>query len=263
MRSFVLAAGYGRRLGTLTLQVPKVLVLVAGVPMLDRLLAYLLSAGVNAFAINTHHLKDAVLPHLARLQAAFPEDVTNVMVFDEPELLGTGGGVVNAAPFWAGAHMIVWNGDILADLDLNRLYQCHVASGALATLVTQQRASASGLHVDEVGRICGINSPKRKDYRLLFPPEGEVRGMAFNGISVLSPQLLKTIRRHGPFDLVDALLEVIAKGGLIRAHDMGDGFWGTTGEPERLRTLEQGLAERPELLARWTPQWKLPPSHVD
>lgn len=263
MRCFILAAGYGRRLAPLTLQVPKVLVLVAGVPMLDRLLAYLLSAGVNAFAMNTHHLREAVHPHLALLQSAFPEDVTNVMVFNEPALLGTGGGVVNAAPFWSGAHMIVWNGDILADLDLKRLYQCHVAGGALATLVTQERESASGLHVDESGRICGINSPKRQDYRLLFPPEGAVRRMAFNGISVLSPQLLKAIRRPGSFDLVDGLLDVIAKGGLVRAHDMGDSFWGTTGEPERLRKLEEGLNARPALLARWTPHWKLPPSHGD
>ena len=63
-------------------------------------------------------------------------------------------------------------------------------------------------------------------------------------------------RRRGPgsaFDLIDALLEAVEEGGLVRAFDAGASFWGSAGTPAELARLERELGARPELLARWTP----------
>ena len=173
-------------------------------------------------------------------------------LYHEPALLGTGGALVNAADFWGAEPLLVWNGDILAELALERLAAAHAASGALATLVLQARESDSHLLADAAGQVCGIDSARRGVRRVLRAPHGELRALAFHGVSLLSPGL----RAHlpaGAFDLVDALLEAIAAGAEVRAFDARAGLFGTTGSPAQLARLEADLHARPDVLARWSP----------
>ena len=84
-------------------------------------------------------------------------------------------------------------------------------------------------------------------------PRKPVSALAFNGISLLAPRLRALLPAGGAFDLIDALLDAVARGGRVSCFDMGDGFFGTTGSVERLRQLEQGLSAHRPLLARWSP----------
>lgn len=248
----ILAAGFGARLRPITDSIPKVLVPVLGVPLLERLVAFLLREGATELALNSHYMAEAVAGHAEKMSTARPAQ-PRLRIFHERELLGTGGGVLNAAPFWGGQPLLVWNGDIVAELEPGELWRAHQREGPLATLATQQRAGSSHLQVDEAGFVCGIDSPRRGDKRVVREPRGRLRRAAFNGISVLAPQLREGLEPGGSFDLIDALLEAIASGAHVRAFDCGEGFWGTTGSPERLADLEKALGERPDLLAKWTP----------
>ncbi len=273
----ILAAGLGTRLRPLTDTLPKVLVPVLGVPFLDRLLAYLARQGVRRLAMNTHHLAAAVQSHLAGRPDGTP--LLPLRLFHEPRLLGTGGGLRNAAEFWGEEPLLVWNGDIVSALGLKGLEEAHrhlkgdASAGALATLAVQARDSGSYLLVDDSGAVCGIDSARRGQRRLERRPQGDARPLAFNGISLLSPRLLArmnrgtdTLVRPGQgggtagkasgesFDLIDVLLDAIAEGEEVRACDAGDAFYGTTGSPERLRDLEAGLEARPDVLKAWTPE---------
>lgn len=251
MRAFVLAAGHGTRLLPITERVPKVLVPVRGVPLLERLLAALAGQGVREVAINAHHLREALRRHVAALTRR--QGGPALTLFEEDELLGTGGGLANGAAFWAAEPVVVWNGDVVAEVDLRALWAAHAAQAALATLVVQERASSSRLLVDEAGWVCGIDSPRRDDYRMLRDPLGAPRALAFHGISVLSPALQPYLQGAPPVDLIEPLLRAVAEGHAVRAWDAGEGFWGTTGSPEALARLERDLGERPALLQAWTP----------
>ena len=261
MKAFLLSAGLGTRLAPLTDTVPKALVPVLGVAMLDRLAAALARGGVTEFALNTHHFHEIVERHLHAAQgsgrfAAWPR--LPVRLFHEPALLGTGGGLLHAASFWGRDPLLVWNADILADLDPAALLAAHGSlPGPLATLAVSDRPASSRLLFDGAGLLCGIDSPRRNDHRVLRAPSGAVTARAFHGVSVLSGDLLTALaRRHAPgsvFDLIDALLEAVAEGGRVRAYDAGTSFWASTGTLMELERLEQGLAGRPELLSRWTP----------
>jgi NDP-sugar pyrophosphorylase family protein len=251
MKAFVLAAGHGTRLRPITESVPKVLVPVRGVPLLDRLLSALARQGVREVALNAHHLRDMVRRHVNALRHR--RGLMPLTLFEESELLGTGGGLAHGAAFWADAPLLVWNGDVVAEVDLPALWAEHGARGALATLVVQERASSSRLLVDEVGWLCGIDSPRRDDYRVLRDPLGAMRALAFHGISVLSPALQPYLRGTPPVDLIEPLLQAVADGHPVRAWDAGEGFWGTTGSTEALARLERDLGERPALLQAWTP----------
>ncbi|MCH7479463.1 MAG: NTP transferase domain-containing protein [SAR324 cluster bacterium] len=253
MRAMILGAGRGERLRPLTDSLPKILVPVLGVPMLDRLVAFLGRAGITELALNTFHLGDLVTRHVRALAATTPA-APPITLFPEKTLLGTGGGLRNAASFWGEEPLLVWNGDILAELDPAALLKAHQGSGAVATLVMQARATDSRLLVDSDGSVIGLDSERRGERRLLREPAGVPQGMAFHGISLLAPGLRKWMGREGPFDLIDVLLEAAAAGPGVQTLDAGQSFWGTTGSPEQLAALEQGLAARPDLLARWTPE---------
>ena len=278
MKAFILAAGRGARLAPLTDAVPKILAPVLGVPMLERLRCWLLGHGVTALALNTHHLAEAVVGHLEHSGGAAHAP----RIFHEPSLLGTGGALVHAAAFWGGDPLLVWNGDILCDLDPRHLLQAHRSHGGkggdiggdiggdmcggkgggakdgggppLATLAVQQRQGDSHLLVDRDGTVCGIDSARRGIRRLAKTPAAEPRKMAFTGISILAPELPRRLPRQGAFDIIDALLDAIADGGTVATLDVGAAFYGTTGSPEKLAKLERGLSARPELLAAWTPR---------
>jgi mannose-1-phosphate guanylyltransferase len=86
---FCLAAGAGSRLAPLTRVIPKPLLAPAGRPLLDLAVEALLAAGAARVVVNAHHGVEQLAAHLAGRPA--------VRLVREPVLLGTGGGLANAA----------------------------------------------------------------------------------------------------------------------------------------------------------------------
>jgi NDP-sugar pyrophosphorylase family protein len=86
---FCLAAGAGTRLLPLTWAVPKPLLAPAGRPLVDLAVEALRAAGATRVVVNAHHGAEQLVARLAGR--------AGVEVVVEPELLGTGGGLVNAA----------------------------------------------------------------------------------------------------------------------------------------------------------------------
>jgi NDP-sugar pyrophosphorylase family protein len=86
---FCLAAGAGTRLRPLTRAVPKPLLAPAGRPLVDLAVEALQAAGATRVVVNAHHGAGQLVAHLSGR--------AGVEVLVEPELLGTGGGLVNAA----------------------------------------------------------------------------------------------------------------------------------------------------------------------
>lgn len=128
--AIVLAAGFGSRLSPLTELHPKPVLPIAGVPMLSRILANLREAGVGRIAVNTHHLREQVERCIA--ESGFAESVT---LFHEPEILGTGGPLVNAKSLLsAGDCFLLHNSDVIHDFDLKRMIREHLESGAMVTM---------------------------------------------------------------------------------------------------------------------------------
>ena len=89
MIGFCLAAGAGTRLLPLTGAIPKPLLAPAGRPLIDLAVEGLQVAGATRVVVNAHHGAELLIAHLAGRPG--------VEVVDEPTLLGTGGGLVNAA----------------------------------------------------------------------------------------------------------------------------------------------------------------------
>lgn len=91
--AMLFAAGFGTRMGVLTRSCPKPLIRVAGRPLIDHALALVRDADVPKTVVNTHYLAHMVAEHLAG------QDVQVAQETDQ--ILDTGGGLKNAAPYLA------------------------------------------------------------------------------------------------------------------------------------------------------------------
>ena len=144
--AFILAAGLGTRLRPLTLTTPKPLLPVSGVPMLDHVLAHVRAHGHDEVVVNAHWLGGQVVEW-----ARGKSGVT--VVVEQPEILGTGGGLRNARHLLAERFVVI-NGDILCDVDLTALLA--VDAPAVMALRQQVTPQHTGVALDGQGVVRGI-----------------------------------------------------------------------------------------------------------
>lgn len=238
MESLILAAGLGTRLRPLTDHTPKPLIEVAGITMLERVARRLVEAGSERIVINVHHHADAI-ERFVRDRGGFGVEVRfSREEGDAP--LETGGGVQQAADHLSlDAPFLVHNSDVLTDLDLGELYRSHDPT-ALATLVVADRETRSPLLVDHGGMV-GVRYPSGQ-VRTAREPAGEIRELAFCGISVLSPEVPALMTETGAFSIIPVYLRLIRDGRRVAVHDLGDRRWIDIGTHERLAEAERLLS---------------------
>ncbi|HKP74099.1 MAG TPA: nucleotidyltransferase family protein [Longimicrobiaceae bacterium] len=236
----ILAAGLGTRLRPLTDRIPKPLIPVAGVPMLERVARRLIAAGAGRLIVNTSHLSEQVEAYLAERDGFGAE----WHVSPEPEPpLETGGAIIQAAPlFRRDAPFFLHNSDILTDLPLGAMYRAHEEAGALATLAVMPRESTRQLLFDDVGLLGRIDTSKGVELRAR-DAVGEVRQLAFGGIHVISPRIFDLLTERGAFSILDPYLRLVAAGERIVPFRADGCTWVDIGRPEQLEAAH-AAAER-------------------
>ena len=94
MKAMILAAGLGSRLKPITDKLPKPLIDVGGISLIERSINQLISFGVNEFIINVSYLGDQIKESLQSIDA-----ISKIIFIEEPFPYGTGGALVNAKSF--------------------------------------------------------------------------------------------------------------------------------------------------------------------
>jgi len=232
MKAMVFAAGLGTRLRPLTDNLPKALVEINGVPMLELVIKRLAAAGVTEAVVNTHHFHEKIEAFL-RAKNNFGLKLELSREAGLP--LETGGGLKKAAHFFSGgAPFFACNSDVYSEMDLQALYAAHQASGALATLAVRERPSerhllfSAAMHLK--GRGGAAELPGLKPF-------------AFSGIQVISPELFYEISETGIFSITGVYLRLAAAGETINGFLDKSPFWCDIGDPERLELVRRRAAE--------------------
>ena len=133
-KAMVMAAGMGSRLEPLTLSVPKPLIKIANVPVMDILLNNLKKIGINDVIANTYYLSEQIIE---RYNAKRAVDI-NFSYVKEDELSGTAGGLKKCQHFFdEGEDFLVTSADGFFDIDLKKVFDSHKKSGAIATIVSK------------------------------------------------------------------------------------------------------------------------------
>ena len=210
MKAMIFAAGLGSRLKPLTDTMPKALVPVAGCPMLEHVILKLKASGFTEIVINIHHFGEQIIDFLKTNN----DFGLTIHISDERDrLLDTGGGIRKARLFFenSGEPFLVHNVDILSDMNLKELYDFHMQSGSVATLLASRRTTSRYLLFNTERKLRGwIN----KDTGQVKPEgfhydESLYREYAFSGIHVFSPavfRLMETPRWEGKFSIMDFYL---------------------------------------------------------
>lgn len=186
-KALIFAAGLGTRLKPLTDTIPKALVPVGGIPLIEHVSRKLKASGVKEAVVNVHHFADMVEEWVER------QDIMKMDISDERGmLLETGGGVLHARPLLEGCgRFLIHNVDILSDLDIGWFESC-VKNEAIATLLTSDRKTSRYLLFDtHTMRLKGWMNVNTGEVRSSYPdldPSGCVR-LAFSGIHILSDKV--------------------------------------------------------------------------
>lgn len=227
----LLAAGLGTRLRPLTDHLPKALVPVGGVPMLERTARRLIGAGADRLIVNVHHLAQQVERFLEE-HGGFGVEVR--VSREEEAPLETGGGLLRARPhFRREAPFFLHNADILTDLPLDEMYRAHLAAGPLATLAVMERPTSRYLLFDDAGLLGRIDRRRNVEVRVR-PSAGEVQALAFGGVHVVSPEIFSLTTERGAFSILEPYLRLAGEGRRVLPFRIDESLWIDIGRPEEL-----------------------------
>jgi NDP-sugar pyrophosphorylase family protein len=220
-QAMILAAGLGTRLKPLTDTMPKALVPIGGMPLIDRTIIKLQSFGYDHFVVNIHHFAEDIRRHVAR------QDYAPLVQFsDESDmLLETGGGLKKAAPLFADdAPILIHNVDILDNVDYGWLSRQHLDEED-AVLLVSKRKTKRYLLFDNGMRLMGwknietgeVKSPYEYVRRTGLSQHGEELNMfAFSGIHSFSPRLFRLMDRFpDKFGIIDFYLSVCHRAKIV------------------------------------------------
>src|SRR6185436_3357965 len=168
--------------------------------------------------VNLHHQPESVMRALGD-GSRFGVKLHYV---HEPVILGTSGAIDNARALLDGDTIIVVNGKIITDIDLNAALETHRRTKAIATLVLLPNTACEKFSTveieDELLRGFG-GMPEPEKFVNCDPP------LMFTGIQILEPRIFDYIPR-GVFShtTTDVYPQAIANGERIAAHVAG-GSW--------------------------------------
>lgn len=221
----ILAAGFGTRLAPLTREIPKPLLPVAGIPAIEIAAAALFRGGAGTLHINLHHRGDLVREFVER--RGWP-----AVFHEEPEILGTGGGIGAMVGAFAGTGPILLrNADAVTSIGYGGALVFHRDRGALVTMILLPagrpgHAPPAAVSVDPGGFVTGIGAGSG--------PGSPAFG--YTGLAVIEPAALWHFPRGRPEGLVPVLLRMIAaRPGSVAGFDASaaadDVEWGEIGTP--------------------------------
>lgn len=105
-KAIILCAGFGKRVLPLTKTLPKPLLKVNQVPLIEYSIRILKELGIEEIAVNVHHLKDKIIEYLDSYHP-------NIKIFNEEIILDTGGALVNAKSFLSEDYFVILNSDTI------------------------------------------------------------------------------------------------------------------------------------------------------
>lgn len=234
----VFAAGFGTRMRPITNTTPKALVKVHGKALLDYALDKLVENNVVHAVINTHYLAEQISEHL---QARTNPKISISHEF--PDILETGGGIVQALPLLGKEPFFIINTDtVWIDKDTSCLTR-------LAQNWNPDKMDALFLLAKKEGAI-GYDG--KGDFDLL--PDGMLkrnkdgRGgeFVYSGYMIIKPEVFESCKAE-PFSFTGGLLFKKPEynredGAMPRLHGVvHDGLWLHVGTPDAIKLSENAI----------------------
>ena len=239
MKALIFAAGLGTRLKEYTTHKPKAMVQLAGKPLLQHAIEKLIAHQITNITVNVYHFADQIISYLE--SHSFPSVKINISD-ERAELLDTGGGLKKAEQFLAGSEpILIYNVDVISNVDLNMLENYHIASGSLVTLVVRQRETSRYLMFDQHLQLAGWKNFSNGDTKICREDTfTNATPYAFSGIQIVQPEIFNLISEKGKFPIMDLYLR-LAKKEKVNGFIDTSTLWMDLGKPDQLLVAEKLL----------------------
>jgi NDP-sugar pyrophosphorylase family protein len=230
MRAVILAGGRGARLAPYTTVIPKPLLPVGDMPILEVVVRQLAHAGIDHITLTLGYMSEyfrAFLTHHKSLGRLVKIDFV-----EEEKPTGTAGSL-SSVPGLDGTFLVM-NGDILTTLNYRELLATHAAGGAWLTIAAHRKLVKIDLGVletDASGAVTNYIEKPTMDYAVSM------------GIYVYEPQVLQFIASGQYLDFPELVLRLLRAGKKVAIY-RNDASWLDLGRPEDFQRATDLFAER-------------------
>jgi UDP-2,4-diacetamido-2,4,6-trideoxy-beta-L-gulopyranose hydrolase len=193
---FLLAGGFGKRLGSLTAKTPKPLLNVGDKPIIETIIQQLIKFNFKNIIISSHYKSNLLIDYFGNGDSLG----VNIQHIYEEKPLGTAGslGLIDKLP--NDKPIIVMNADLLTAVNFTSLLRFHEKSKVQATICAQEY-----VYQIPFGKLIV------KDYRLQSIEEKPKEKSFINaGIYVLEPTVLKRVPKNKYLDMPDLLSSIVS-----------------------------------------------------
>jgi NDP-mannose synthase len=223
MKAIVLAGGKGRRLAPYTGIIPKPLMPIGDMPILEILLRQIRRAGIDTVVLTVGHLGEL-------LRSYFQDGSRfglHISYSFEDKPLGTAGPLSLIKKL--NQTFIVTNGDVLTTMSLSDLIAFHKAQKSVATIAMHKRKINIDLGVirsDGNNNIIGYDEKPTLDYLVSM------------GIYIFEPCVLSYIPKNQYLDFPDLVHSLLKAGEKVIGFPY-DGYWEDLGRPDDYERASQ------------------------
>ena len=220
MKAMILAAGRGLRMGDLTKDLPKPLLILRGRPLIEWHLKKLANAGFKEVVINVSYLPNKIKEFVGDGS----EWGLRVTFSEESPVLETGGGIKKALPLLGSDAFLVINADIYSNFDYKKIHTFFLKKGIDAHLIL-------------------VKNPEHNlkgDFGLTDTSNLVLNKMplyTFSGIAVYHPRFFSNLETGKKIQLLPLLKNAISKKSI--KGELFQGEWSDIGTPLRLNNLNK------------------------
>lgn len=236
----IMAAGAGTRLIPLTAKIPKPMVPVLNIPIIELILRHLQKCGINDVIANTHYCAETI-------HKAYGDKNSLGINFEyvyEDALSGTAGGVKKCEHFFdAGETFVVVSGDALTNVDIQSLYEKHKKAGALASMALKEVPLEE---VEHFGVVVTDENSRIVEFQEKPQPEKAKSTLVNTGIYVFEKEIFDYIPANAFYDFAKNVFPAIMNDDRVFCGFKINDYWNDIG------TISQYKLSSLELLKRKT-----------
>lgn len=227
----IMAGGKGTRLYPFTKILPKPLIPIGDIPIMERIIDRFRDYGAHKFLATVNYKKNMIKSYFAELTTDY-----ELAYVEEDQPLGTAGSL-HLIEEKFDRPIIVSNCDILIQADYGDIYQHHLESNNDMTIVTALKnivVPYGVIHSKEDGRINGMEEKPRLSY------------LVNTGMYVLNPDVLERIPKNTFFHMTDLADLLLKEGKKVGIYPISEDSFLDMGEFEEMRRMEQKLQIKSE-----------------
>jgi len=237
--AMILAAGLGTRMEHLTADLPKPLLPIGDTTILDLSIEKLINHGFKKIVINLHYKGKQIKQHLEKYRS----DDVEFIFSDEPEILGTAGGIAKAEPYFIQQDILIQNADVLSDISIPKFieyFEEHQSIATLAVYPSQDNQNYSLVTFNEDQVLTG------------FLKKGEtiprrVKTGIFMGFQILSERARQYLKPYYSSIIEDLYLKAV-EGGIKISVYVHTGNWFDLGTKQNYYDFLEMSKQNPTLL---------------